>query len=56
MWNRGQIVGVNLYTQAINAQTRTNAKFCWFRSLGTSNIADYTTVAPFIGLMHTGDS
>ena len=53
MWNKKQTVDVILYTQA---WTLTNAKFRWFGSLGTSNIADYTAVAPFIGLVHTGDS
>ena len=33
----------------------TNLKFSWFRSLATSTVADDTAVAPFIGLLYTGD-
>ena len=33
----------------------TNTKFSWIGSLTTSTVADNTAVAPFIGLLHTGD-
>ena len=36
-------------------QTLTNTKFSWIGSLATSTVPDDTAVAPFIGLLHTGN-